>query len=86
MRWRQREAGLEVVPEGVGEEELTPAGDLSRFVRLAEEFGDGTVAESLADLQSRFGEESVGRGVNLLTCHRAKGLGFESSLPRLRGG
>jgi DNA helicase-2/ATP-dependent DNA helicase PcrA len=78
---------VEVVPDGVGEEELTRQGDLARFVRLAEEFGEGTVAEFLADLQSRFGEESAGRGVNLLTYHRAKGLEFEVVfLPRLDEG
>jgi DNA helicase-2/ATP-dependent DNA helicase PcrA len=76
-----------VVPDGLGEEELTRQADLARFVRLAEEFGDGTVAEFLADLASRFGEESVGRGVNLLTYHRAKGLEFEVVfLPRLEEG
>jgi DNA helicase-2/ATP-dependent DNA helicase PcrA len=78
---------VEVVPDGVGEEEATRQGDLARFVRLAEEFGEGTVAEFLADLQSRFGEESAGRGVNLLTYHRAKGLEFEVVfLPRLDEG
>jgi DNA helicase II / ATP-dependent DNA helicase PcrA len=76
-----------VLPEGPGEEELTRQGDLARFVRLAEEFGEGTVADFLADLQSRFGEESAGRGVNLLTYHRAKGLEFEVVfLPRLEEG
>jgi DNA helicase II / ATP-dependent DNA helicase PcrA len=78
---------IEVVPDGVGEEELTRQGDLARFVRLAQEFGGGTVAEFLADLQSRFGEESAGRGVNLLTYHRAKGLEFDVVfLPRLEEG
>jgi DNA helicase II / ATP-dependent DNA helicase PcrA len=76
-----------VVPDGVGEEELTRQNDLARFVRLAEEFGEGTVAEFLADLQGRFGEEAQGRGVNLLTYHRAKGLEFEVVfLPRLEEG
>jgi DNA helicase-2/ATP-dependent DNA helicase PcrA len=76
-----------VLPDGVGEEEVTRQGDLARFVRLAEEFGEGTVAEFLADLQSRFGEESQGRGVNLLTYHRAKGLEFDVVfLPRLEEG
>jgi DNA helicase-2/ATP-dependent DNA helicase PcrA len=76
-----------VLPDGLGEEELTRQGDLARFVRLAEEFGEGTVAEFLADLDSRFGEESAGRGVNLLTYHRAKGLEFDAVfLPRLEEG
>ncbi len=75
------------LPAGIGEEELTRQGDLARFVRLAEEFGDGTVGDFLADLESRFGEESAGRGVNLLTYHRAKGLEFEVVfLPRLEEG
>jgi DNA helicase II / ATP-dependent DNA helicase PcrA len=78
---------VDVVPDGVGEEELTRQGDLARFVRLADEFGEGTVADFLADLQSRFGEESAGRGVNLLTYHRAKGLEFDVVfLPRLDEG
>jgi DNA helicase-2/ATP-dependent DNA helicase PcrA len=75
------------IPEGIGDEELTRQGDLARFVRLAEEFGQGSVGDFLADLQSRFGEESTGRGVNLLTYHRAKGLEFEVVfLPRLEEG
>jgi DNA helicase-2/ATP-dependent DNA helicase PcrA len=76
-----------VLPDGVGEEEATRQGDLARFVRLAEEFGEGTVTEFLADLHSRFGEEAQGRGVNLLTYHRAKGLEFDVVfLPRLEEG
>jgi DNA helicase II / ATP-dependent DNA helicase PcrA len=78
---------VEIVPDAIGEEELTRQGDLARFVRLAEEFGEGTIADFLADLQSRFGEESAGRGVNLLTYHRAKGLEFDVVLlPRLGEG
>jgi DNA helicase-2/ATP-dependent DNA helicase PcrA len=83
-RTAEQQGLVPTLPEGVGEEEATRQGDLARFVRLAEEFGEGTVAEFLADLQSRFGEESEGRGVNLLTYHRAKGLEFDAVfLPRL---
>jgi DNA helicase-2/ATP-dependent DNA helicase PcrA len=76
----------EELPEGLGNEELTRQSDLTRLVRLAEEFDDGarTVADFVADLQARFGEEAQGRGVNLLTYHRAKGLEFEAVfLPNL---
>jgi DNA helicase II / ATP-dependent DNA helicase PcrA len=76
----------EHVPEGVGVEEATRQSDLARLVRLAEDFDDGarTVGELVADLQARFGEEAQGRGVNLLTYHRAKGLEFEAVfLPNL---
>ena len=78
MRRVARDQGLlERVPDRLGERELTRQNDLARLVRLAEEFGEGTVAEFLADLESRFGEVSSGRGVNLLTYHRAKGLEFD---------
>jgi DNA helicase-2/ATP-dependent DNA helicase PcrA len=74
-------------PEGIGEEELTRQGDLARFVRLAAEFGEGSVGDFLADLESNFGEDTAGRGVNLLTYHRAKGLEFDAVfLPRLEEG
>ncbi|HZB84925.1 MAG TPA: ATP-dependent DNA helicase UvrD2 [Gaiellaceae bacterium] len=76
----------EEVPDDVGDEETTRQSDLSRLVRLAEELDDGTstVADFVADLQARFGEEARGRGVNLLTYHRAKGLEFEAVfLPNL---
>jgi DNA helicase-2/ATP-dependent DNA helicase PcrA len=80
---------LAEIPGGLGEEEMTRQADLARFVRLAEEFDDGTrrAADFLADLEKRFGAESQGRGVNLLTYHRAKGLEFEVVfLPRLEEG
>jgi DNA helicase-2/ATP-dependent DNA helicase PcrA len=86
-RTAEQQGLVAALPDGVGEEEATRQGDLARFVRLAEEFGEGTVAEFLADLKSRFGEESEGRGVNLLTFHRAKGLEFDAVfLPRLEEG
>jgi len=79
-----REQGmLETLPERLGEREVTRQNDLARLVRLAEEFGDGTVAEFVAHLEERFGTHA-GRGVHLLTYHRAKGLEFEAVfLPRL---
>jgi DNA helicase II / ATP-dependent DNA helicase PcrA len=82
----QAQGLLAVPPDGLGEEETARQADLARLVRLAEEFDDGmrTVADFLADLEERFGAESQGRGVNLLTYHRAKGLEFEVVfLPRL---
>jgi DNA helicase-2/ATP-dependent DNA helicase PcrA len=74
---------LEVIPDKLGEREVTRQNDLARLVRLAKEFGEGTVAEFIAQLEERFGSNS-GRGVYLLTYHRAKGLEFDAVfLPRL---
>jgi DNA helicase-2/ATP-dependent DNA helicase PcrA len=48
---------------------------------------DGDSAAFLAELTSRFSTEDSGRGVNLLTYHRAKGLEFDAVfLPRLLDG
>jgi len=74
---------LETIPDKLGEREVTRQNDLARLVRLAEEFGEGTVAEFVTQLEDRFGS-NAGRGVHLLTYHRAKGLEFDAVfLPRL---
>jgi DNA helicase-2/ATP-dependent DNA helicase PcrA len=65
-------------PEKLGEREQTRQADLARLVRLAEEFA-GDVADFVESLHERFGE-SAGRGVHLLTLHRAKGLEWEAVL------
>jgi DNA helicase-2/ATP-dependent DNA helicase PcrA len=73
---------LDVIPDRLGEREVTRQNDLARLVKLAEEF-EGTVDEFVASLDERFGAHA-GRGVHLLTYHRAKGLEFEAVfLPRL---
>jgi DNA helicase II / ATP-dependent DNA helicase PcrA len=65
-------------------EEATRQADLARLLRLAQEFGGTTPAAFVRDLRSRFAEEDEGRGVVLLTYHRAKGLEFDAVfLPRL---
>jgi DNA helicase-2/ATP-dependent DNA helicase PcrA len=77
---------VQVVPEGVGDEEATRQADLTRLVRLAEEL-DGSAGDFVRDLESRFGADSEGRGVNILSYHRAKGLEFDAVfLPRLEEG
>ncbi|HWC14087.1 MAG TPA: ATP-dependent DNA helicase UvrD2 [Actinomycetota bacterium] len=72
--------------DDLGEQEITRQNDLARFVALAEEFDDGerTAADFVADIEQRFGGGGQGRGVNLLTLHRAKGLEFDAVfLPRV---
>jgi DNA helicase-2/ATP-dependent DNA helicase PcrA len=73
-----RQGLLAELPDKLGEREQTRQADLARLVRLAEEF-DGEVGAFVESLHERFGE-SAGRGVHLLTLHRAKGLEWEAVL------
>ena len=77
---------LEDPPEKLGDREQTRQAGLARLVRLAEQFSGETIAEFAESLGERFGA-SAGRGVHLLTLHRAKGLEWDAViLPRLEEG
>ena len=70
---------------------MTRQADLGRLRSLAREFTASAAAQDaetfLADLTHRFSTEASGRGVNLMTYHRAKGLEFDAVfLPRLLDG
>jgi DNA helicase II / ATP-dependent DNA helicase PcrA len=81
----RRQGWVASPPGGLGEEELTRQADLSRLLALAEQLPAGaSVGDFLPDLEERFGAESQGRGVHLLTYHRAKGLEWDAVfLPRV---
>jgi DNA helicase-2/ATP-dependent DNA helicase PcrA len=69
-------------------EEVTRQADLARFRALGAEFTaserSGGLPGFVEELGTRFALERSGRGVNLLTYHRAKGLEFDAVfLPRL---
>jgi DNA helicase-2/ATP-dependent DNA helicase PcrA len=78
--------------DDAGEEEATRQADLTRMRALASEYaraadGEATVHGFLAELEHRFAAEREGRGVQLMTYHRAKGLEFDAVfLPRLLDG
>jgi DNA helicase-2/ATP-dependent DNA helicase PcrA len=85
---------LGYAPEGDhdSDEEATRQADLGRMRQLAVEFvaveGAGATTEGFVnELQHRFAPERQGRGVQLMSYHRAKGLEFDAVfLPRLLDG
>jgi DNA helicase-2/ATP-dependent DNA helicase PcrA len=83
--------GFDAGAEPDSEEEATRQSDLARLRALAGEFTEarpeGDMRQFLDELARRFSTEHSGRGVNLMTYHRAKGLEFDAVfLPRLLDG
>jgi DNA helicase-2/ATP-dependent DNA helicase PcrA len=74
------------------DQEVTRQADLGRLRTLAQEHAtalgkDATAASFVEELGHRFAPERQGRGVQLMTYHRAKGLEFDAVfLPRLLDG
>jgi DNA helicase II / ATP-dependent DNA helicase PcrA len=74
------------------DEEATRQADLARLRQLAAEYAtatgtEGTIGGFVEELTHRFATEREGRGVQLMTFHRAKGLEFDAVfLPRLLDG
>ena len=68
------------------DDEITRQSDLARMRSLASEFERaqprGDAAGFVAELTNRFSTAESGRGVNLLTYHRAKGLEFDAVFSR----
>jgi DNA helicase II / ATP-dependent DNA helicase PcrA len=81
--------GFDVGSTAQDAEEITRQADLARLRALAAEYAssageEATVLGFVKELSHRFATEADGRGVNLLTFHRAKGLEFDAVfLPRL---
>ncbi len=81
-------------PEGAPDvdEEITRQADLGRLRAIAAEYQasagqDASPAGFLVELDHRFTVQQQGRGVQLMTFHRAKGLEFDAVfLPRLLDG
>jgi len=79
-----RQLGYDPMGKYEGGDEATRQADLERLVALAREFPGGSMGDFIADLRARFSSEEEGRGVQLMTYHRAKGLEFDAVfLPRL---
>ena len=79
-----RELGYDPQGKYEGGDEATRQADLERILKLAQEFPGEGMEAFVADLRARFAADDEGRGVQLMTIHRAKGLEFEAVfMPRL---